>query len=71
MWDFAQKYSGNLMFNLGIITLIISIIVSAISIYINQYEMISIILTSVQVVMLILVIPFTEHKLKKMEETEK
>lgn len=71
MWDFAQKYSGNLMLNLGIITLIISIIVSAISIYINQYEMISIILTSVQVVMLILVIPFTEHKLKKMEEAEK
>lgn len=71
MWDFAQKYSGNLMLNLGIIILIISIIVSAISIYINQYETISIILTSVQVVMLILVIPFTEHKLKKMEETEK
>lgn len=64
-WEFAHRYSGELWVRSGVLTAIISVVLSLTLQSLSNYNQLMLTLIYIQLIILLLVIPFTEIALRK------
>lgn len=66
-WDFANRYSGKLMFRAGWMTLVVSLVVMLLILFRSEtvVSIVSVVLVFCQLIPLLAVLPMVEQQLKK------